>query len=70
MSVRRLKRKPRVYDAGKKVVGRKRHIAVDTVGLVLAAVVYTADTQDRDGAKPVFNRLLGRFPQLRRRPKT
>ena len=56
---------PRGYDAGKKVMGRKRHIVVDTVGLLLAVVVHPADIQDRDGAKLVFNRLLGRFPQLR-----
>ena len=46
-------------------MGRKRHIVVDTVGLLLAVVVHPADIQDRDGAKLVFNRLLGRFPQLR-----
>ena len=46
-------------------MGRKRHILVDTVGLLLAVVVHPADIQDRDGAKLVFNRLLGRFPQLR-----
>ena len=45
-------------------MGRKRHIVVDTVGLLLAVVVHPADIQDRDGAKLVFNRLLGRFPQL------
>ena len=39
---------PRDYDAGKKVKGRKRHIVVDTLGLLLAVVVHTADFQDRD----------------------
>jgi transposase len=39
----------RGYDAGKKVNGRKRHIAVDTAGLLLAVVVTMAGIQDRDG---------------------
>ena len=59
------KRGPRGYDAGKKVTGRKRHIIVDTIGLLLAVVVHPADIQDRDGAKLVINKLLGRFPRLR-----
>jgi transposase len=40
----------RGYDAGKKVNGRKRHIAVDTNGLVFPVVVTMAGIQDRDGA--------------------
>ncbi len=40
----------RGYDAGKRVNGRKRHIAVDTSGLLLAVVVTIAGIQDRDGA--------------------
>ena len=35
----------RGYDAGKKITGRKRHIAVDTLGLLLAIVVHPADWQ-------------------------
>ena len=46
-------------------MGRKRHVAVDTVGLLLAVVVHPADIQDRDGAKLVINKLVGRFPHLR-----
>lgn len=42
------------YDAGKKVRGRKRHILVDVLGLVLAVVVTPASVQDRDGAVPVI----------------
>jgi hypothetical protein len=38
------------YDGGKKIKGRKRHVAVDTGGLLLAVVVMTASLQDRDGA--------------------
>lgn len=34
--------------------GRKRHLLVDTLGLVIAAVVHAADVQDRDGAKAVL----------------
>jgi putative transposase len=40
----------RGYDAGKKVNGRKRHIVVDTIGLILALVVHPANVQDYDGA--------------------
>ena len=58
------KRGPRGYDAGKKVTGRKRHMAVDTRGVLLAVVVHPADIQDRDGAKLVVSTLLGRFPRL------
>ena len=59
------KRGPRGYDAGKKINGRKRHIIVDTMGLLLAVVVHPADIQDRDGAKLVINKLMGRFRRLR-----
>jgi putative transposase len=41
----------RGYDGGKKVNGRKRHILVDTLGLLLIVVVTAASVQDRDGAK-------------------
>ena len=58
------KRGPRGYDAGKRVAGRKRHIVVDTMGLLLAVVVHAANIQDRDGAKLVLAKLLGRFPRL------
>jgi putative transposase len=47
------------------VTGRKRHIAVDTLGLLLAVVVHTANIQDRDGAQLVLSKLLGRFPRLK-----
>jgi len=40
---------PRGYDAGKKVMGRKRHLLVDVLGLVLAILVLPANIQDRDG---------------------
>ncbi len=39
------------YDAGKKINGRKRHLLVDTLGLVISAFVSPANLQDRDGLK-------------------
>ena len=53
------------YDAGKKIKGRKRHLAVDTQGLLLAVVVHSAGIQDRDGAKLVLALLKERFARLR-----
>jgi transposase len=44
----------RGWDNAKKVNGRKRHIAVDTTGLLLAVVVTAASVQDRDGARPLL----------------
>lgn len=55
----------RGYDAGKKVKGRKRHILVDTTGLLLMVVVHTADIQDRDGARPVLEQVQGKFSRLK-----
>jgi putative transposase len=46
------------------VSGRKRHLVVDTLGLLLAVVVHAANVQDRDGAKLVLTKLIGRFPRL------
>jgi putative transposase len=46
----------RGYDAGKKVKGRKRHILVDTLGLLLIVIVHAASIQDRDGAKLMLAR--------------
>jgi putative transposase len=48
------------------VKGRKRHIVVDTLGLLLRCVVHPADVQDRDGAKLVLKGLSERFPRLKR----
>lgn len=52
------------YDAGKKIVGRKRHILVDTMGMILAVVVHSAGIQDRDGAKAVFEKIKNDLPRL------
>ena len=46
------------------MTGRKRHLAVDRLGLVSAVAVHAADVQDRDGAKLVLAKLVGRFPRL------
>ncbi len=46
----------RGFDAGKKVLGRKRHLLVDTLGLILAVIVHSAGWQDRDGAKPLLQK--------------
>lgn len=53
------------YDAGKRVKGRKRHILVDTLGLLLKAKVLTANIQDRDGAKMLFLEIKEQMPRLR-----
>ena len=55
------------YDAGKKVSGIKRHIAVDTLGLPHAVVVTTAEVTDRQGALAAFKRCkrsLGRVQSV------
>ena len=56
---------PRGFDSGKKIKGRKRHLLVDTLGLVLCVVVHSAQLQDRDGARLLFERIRTRFPRLR-----
>jgi len=53
------------WDNAKKVNGRKRHIAVDTAGLVLAVVVTAASVQDRDAAKPLLWNLARACTRLR-----
>ncbi len=54
------------YDAAKKVKGRKRHLAVDTLGLVWAVVVHAADIQDQDGVWGVFKQRQGICPRLKK----
>ena len=44
----------RGFDAGRKINGRKRHLPVDTLGLVIAVVVTTAGVQDGDGLKKLL----------------
>ena len=61
----RLKRGQHGYDAGKRVKGRKRHIASDTMGLLLAVVVHSAGIQDRAGARALLIRLFLYFESLK-----
>ena len=58
-------RTSRGYDAGKKINGRKRHIAVDTIGLLLTVLITAAGVQDRDGARPLLWNLRKAFPSIR-----
>lgn len=55
---------PQGYDAGKKVTGRKRHILVDTLGLLLNVVVHRASVQDRDGTRRLLRDAARRFPSI------
>ena len=54
----------RGYDAGKKIKGRKRHVAVDVLGLVLAIMITPAAVQDRDAAKTLIKGLVDLFGRL------
>jgi putative transposase len=54
----------RGYDAGKKIKGRKRHVAVDCLGLILAMMITPAAVQDRDAAKPLIKVLVKMFGRL------
>src|SRR5262245_42662446 len=58
---------PQGFDAGKKITGRKRHILVDTLGLLLSVAVHAANIQDRDGVALVLDRRTRRlFPFIER----
>ena len=54
------------FDAGKQVYGRKRHILVDTLGLLLVVVVTAASLQDASSAPVLEPRLRGQFPRLQK----
>lgn len=54
----------RGYDGGKKVKGRKRHLLVDTEGLVLKAKVHAANVIDQEGIEPLLERARKLFPRL------
>jgi len=56
----------RGYDAGKKIKGRKRHILVDTMGLLLMVMVLPANIQDRDGARLLLAKALAVFGKIKR----
>jgi putative transposase len=54
------------FDAGKKVKGRKRHLVVDTLGLLLAITITPASVQDRDAAEPVVALACAKAPGLKK----
>jgi putative transposase len=55
----------RGYDGGKRIKGRKRHLFVDTQGLLLRVRVHSAKSMDRDGIKLVLAHAAALFPRLR-----
>src|SRR5690606_12735426 len=56
---------PRGFDGGKRVHGRKRHILVDTLGLLLAVLVHPADVHDSQRVPHLLDRVQGEVPRLR-----
>jgi putative transposase len=54
------------YDGGKKLSGRKRHLLVDTTGLVLKVVVHEANIQDRQGVPLLLEPIQGLFPRMKK----
>ena len=56
---------PRSFDAGKKVKGRKRHLAVDTLGLPIECQITVAGTQDRDALAPLLKAVKLRIPWVK-----
>lgn len=56
----------RGFDAGKRINGRKRHILLDTQGLLMNVVVTVASIQDREGARLLLNQLPGSCKKLRK----
>jgi transposase len=55
---------PSGYDAGKKIKGKKRHVLVDTQGLLMQAIIHAADIQDRNGGVLLMGTLFGLYPFL------
>jgi transposase len=54
----------RGFDAGKRTTGRKRHLVVDTLGLILVVMVTSASVQDRPGGRAILARLAAAFPSV------
>lgn len=54
----------RGFDMGKRTRGRKRHLVVDTLGLLLVVMVTSASVQDRHGGKQILQRLAARFSSI------
>ena len=57
---------PRGYDGGKKIGGRKRHLLVDTAGLVLGVAVHEASVADRDGARLLLGKVGEELARMER----
>jgi putative transposase len=55
---------PHGYDAGKKIKGKKRHLLVDTLGLLMMAIIHPADIQDRDGGVLLLKDMKPLYPLL------
>ena len=55
---------PPGFDAAKLIKGKKRHVLVDTQGLLLHGIITAADVQDRDGGLVLLATLFGLFPYL------
>ncbi len=64
-SVKAPQGKTRGYDAGKKIVGRKRHIAVDTDGRLLMVHLTPADISDSAGAQVILDGIRTRWPWVK-----
>ena len=64
-SVKAPQAKTRGYDAGKKIVGRKRHIAVDTDGRLLMVHLTPADISDSAGAQAILDAIRTRWPWVK-----
>jgi len=56
----------RGFDGGKRIKGRKRHLLVDTLGLMHGLLVHSAGVQDRAGGRLLLEQCRGRMPRLRR----
>src|SRR5215472_305780 len=54
----------RGYDGGKRIKGRKRHLLVDTQGLIIQVLVHQAGLQDHAGGKLLLWPLRGRLPRM------
>jgi transposase len=57
---------PSGFDAGKRIKGKKRHVLVDMLGLVLHVLVHPASVQDRDGGILLLSALAAHFPMLQK----
>jgi putative transposase len=64
-SVKAPQAETRGYDAGKKIVGRKRHVAVDTDGRLLMVNLTTADISDSAGAQAILDAVRKRWPWVK-----